>query len=161
MDPETLTDLERALRFLYLQKITYGGKVSGKSFSGSRIDRTAKFNINNLQQPLAALHARLANLCIENLDYADFIRRYDSPTTLFYLDPPYVDCEKYYDKALFERQDHARLAEQLCTIKGRFILSINDTPEIRELYKTCTINQVATKYSAGKYKETTELIIQG
>ncbi|WP_147434273.1 DNA adenine methylase, partial [Roseinatronobacter ekhonensis] len=87
VDPETLTDLQRAARFLYLQKISFGGKITGRTFGLSR-ERSGRFNLATLEPDLEALHSRLSGVCVTCLDFGDFIRRVDHPDTLFYLDPP-------------------------------------------------------------------------
>ncbi|MCU9850363.1 DNA adenine methylase [Defluviimonas sp. WL0024] len=147
-DPDTLTDLERAGRFLYLQRTAFGGKVSGRNFGVSR-DRPGRFNLTTLEPMLEDLHSRLAGVVIECLDYQDFLRRYDGPGTFFYLDPPYWGCETDYGKALFAREDFARLAELLAGLKGRFLMSINDVPEIREIFGRFSIRPVETTYTVG------------
>ena len=90
-----------------------------------------------------------------------FVRRYDSPSTLFYLDPPYWHCEDYYGKGLFERADFDRLNAVLSAIKGRFILSINDVPEIRRLFAWATTEEVPVTYKFNGTKRVTELVISG
>lgn len=145
-DPETLTDLERAGRFLYLQRTAFGGKVSGRNFGVAR-DRPGRFNLTTLEPMLEDLHTRLAGVVIECLDWSDFIRRYDGPETLFYLDPPYWGNEGDYGKALFGRADFARMAGQLANLQGRWILSINDVPEIRDLFAWAAIEEVTTTYT--------------
>lgn len=147
-NPETLTDLERAARFLYLQRTAFGGKVSGRNFGVSR-DRPGRFNLTTLEPMLEDLHTRLAGVVIECLDWSDFITRYDGPGTLFYLDPPYWGCEDDYGKAMFTRADFARMADQLAGIKGRFLLSINDVPEIRALFGHFEIEEVKVSYTIG------------
>ncbi|CUH67954.1 Modification methylase DpnIIA [Thalassovita gelatinovora] len=147
--PETLTDLERAARFLYLQRTAFGGKVSGRNF-GVSIDRSARFNLTTLEPMLEDLHSRLSGVVIECLDYAEFIRRYDSPGTLFYLDPPYWGSEDDYGKAMFAPEDFDRLAGQLAGIKGRFLMSINDVEPIRERFAGFHIEEVSTSYTIGK-----------
>lgn len=161
-DPATLTDLERAARFLYLQRTAFGGKVSGRNFGVSR-DRPARFNLTTLEPMLEDVHARLAGVTIECLDFAEFIRRYDGADTLFYLDPPYWGSEGDYGKALFSRADFARLAESLAAIRGRFLMSINDTPEIRGIFGRFELTEVRTTYSVGNRSggggERAELIV--
>lgn len=160
-DPDTLTDLERGARFLYLQRTAFGGKVSGLNF-GVSVGRSARFNLTTLEPMLEDLHSRLAGVVIECLDWAAFIPRYDRDDTLFYLDPPYWGCENDYGKALFERADFARMAEMLGAIKGRFILSINDVPEIRTIFGAFHQHQVSTTYTigqAGKGTARAELLI--
>lgn len=148
-NPETLTDLERAARFLYLQRTAFGGKVSGKNFGVAK-DRPGRFNLTSLEPMLEDLHSRLAGVVIECLDFADFIRRYDGAGTLFYLDPPYWGCENDYGKDMFTRADFDRLAEQLRGIEGRFVMSINDVPEIREAFQGFHLSEVTTSYTVGK-----------
>lgn len=161
-DPETLTDLERAGRFLYLQRTAFGGKVSGRNFGVSR-GRPGRFNLLELEPMLEELHARLAGVIVECLDWADFLRRYDAPETLFYLDPPYWGCEGDYGKALFSREDFGCMAEQLAGLQGRWLLSINDVPEIRNLFAWARIEEVTTTYTiahaAGSRQARAELLI--
>jgi len=113
----------------------------------------ARFDITKLAPMLEDLHSRLT--------YQDFIRRYDSDETLFYLDPPYYRCEHYYGKDLFHRDDFDTLAKLLGEIQGRFILSLNDVPEVREIFKGFNIEAVKTRYTAqkGKPKPATEVLI--
>ena len=159
-NPETLTDLERAARFLYLQRTAFGGKVTGRNFGVTK-DRPGRFNLTTLEPMLEDLHTRLAGVIIECLDYSDFIARYDGPGTFFYLDPPYWGCEDDYGKAMFTREDFARLAEQLRGLKGRFLLSINDVPEVREVFAGFAIEEVRTTYTiqAGRAVERWELLV--
>ncbi|MBP1862126.1 DNA adenine methylase [Rhizobium herbae] len=161
-DPVTLTDLERAARFLYLQKLAFGGKVSGQSFGVSTRD-SARFNLNRLAPLLEDVHERLSGVVIENLDWLAFIDRYDRPGTLFYLDPPYFGNEDDYGKALFGRDQFVKIAERLRRIEGSFILSINDVPPIREIFSAFDFNGAALNYSVGGGKGTPakELIVTG
>lgn len=161
-DPTTLTDLERAGRFLYLQRLAFGGKVAGRNF-GVDARSAAGFNLTRLEPLLADIHERLAGVTIECLDWADFIDRYDRPETLFYLDPPYFGSEGDYGRELFARDQFALLAERLGKLQGRFILSINDVPEVRTLFGRFAIEEVGLRYSVGggAGKAARELIISG
>jgi DNA adenine methylase len=160
--PDTLTDLQRAARFLYLQRTGFGGKVHGRVF-GTDPGSSSRFDVTKLVPMLEELHGRLAGVVIECLSYGDFIARYDRPETLFYLDPPYWGTEGYYGKELFGRDDFTHLAEQLAGIKGRFVLSINDVPEIRQIFDRFTRRKVRTTYTTrgGHGKPAAELIITG
>jgi len=90
-------------------------------------------------------HRRLNGVFIENLDFETCIKKYDRKHTLFYCDPPYLHTSGY--KYSFTIDDHKRLAELLKNIKGKFLLSINDHPEIRKMYKGMTIKELTVKYS--------------
>ena len=161
-DPSTLTDLERAARFLYLQSCAFGGKVDGRAF-GVSPGHGGAFNVLTIANRLEALHERLAGVVIERLTWSDFIDRYDRPETLFYLDPPYFGGENDYGKGMFERADFVRMAQQLAGIKGRFVLSINDVPEIREAFAAFSLQEVSLKYGVAKgiATDARELIISG
>jgi len=63
---------------------------------------------------------------VENLDFQAVIEKYDSPSTYFYVDPPYWKTENYYSNHDFDRDDHERLAISLNNIKGKFSLSYYD-----------------------------------
>ena len=159
-NPESLTDLQRAARFLYLQRCAYGGKIMHRSFSIG-MEKLPKFNLTNLEPMLADVFERLTPVNIENLPYEECIGRYDRSNTLFYLDPPYWDCEKVYGKNVFSKEDFEKLAKILGTIKGRFLLSINDRPQIREIFKRFDLENINVHYSVNKgtRKQDRELII--
>lgn len=158
--PDTLTDMERAVRFIYLQRTAFGGKIAGRSF-GTSTSAPARFDITRLTAILEDVHERLASVTIECLPYERVIEVYDRPNTLFYLDPPYWGCEKDYGAGVFSPADFGRLAELLGQIKGRFLLSINDTPEIRAIFSAFVLDAVPVNYSVnGKHQgEFGELLI--
>ena len=158
--PDTLTDLERAARFLYLQKTAFGGKPGGQTF-GVHKTQPARFDITKLAPMLEDLHSRLSAVTIECLHYDSFLRCYDTDKTLFYLDPPYYGCEDYYGKGMFTRDDLVLIADSVSAINGAFIMSINDVPQIREIYDRFHIKQVDTNYTikAGAQKKVSELLI--
>lgn len=142
--PEVLTDLERAARFLYLLRLGFGGKVNG--VFGVDPGRS-RFSVEHLEAVLQAAWRRLDGVVLENLDWADLLQRYDSAEALFYLDPPYFGGEDDYGKGLFDREQFAKMAAMLRGLDGAFILSINDTPEIRETFAGFALEEVALHYS--------------
>lgn len=161
--PETLTDIQRAAQFYYLQKMSFGGKVTGRVF-GTATKSPPRLNLvpQRMEEDLSAAHLRLARVMVENLDYADCIKRYDRPHTFFYIDPPYYNCENDYGKGMFDKSDFENLADILGNLQGRFLLSINDMPQIRELFKGFKIEEADTTYSTGSSgpKKVTELLVR-
>jgi DNA adenine methylase len=149
VEPQTLTDIQRSARFYYLVKTSYGSWMKNPTFGTATTGRPC-LNLLRIEEELSEAHLRLSRVLIERLPYADFITRYDRPYTVFYVDPPYFQCEDYYGDGIFERADFVRLTELLGRIEGRFILSINDAPQIREWFSAFRIEEVKTRYSVGK-----------
>jgi DNA adenine methylase len=143
---ETLTDIQRAARYLYLQKSAFGGKIVGQNF-GTTTTGKPGLNILTLENTLEQAWQRLAQVQIECLDFRNLIQKYDREFTFFFLDPPYWNIPGY--KADFVEQDFLDLAEILKNIKGKFLLTINDTPEARDIFKEFIIETVELKYSMG------------
>ena len=144
--PETLTDVQRAARFFYLQQQSFGGKVAGQTF-GTATTAPA-INLLRIEENLSAAHMRLANgVCIEHLDWAACIDRYDRPHTLFYLDPPYWETEGY--GVPFPWEQYVAMAAKLKAIKGKAVVSINDHPAIRECFADFEMEALKLDYTVG------------
>ncbi|NQT91152.1 MAG: DNA adenine methylase [Lentisphaerae bacterium] len=164
--PETLTDLQRAARYFYLQKCCFGGHVTGRTF-GATVTRPSGLNLSSIEEDLLKIHWRLERVAIENLDALDCLRRYDRPTTFFYLDPPYYHTAGYAVPWPDDRYEE--LAAALACLKGRFILSLNDCPEVRQIFSAFRFRRVSTKYSLksglsadhGRDDERHEVLIRG
>lgn len=149
-DVRGMTDIQRAARFFCRIKLSFGTDL--ESF-GVR-SRDMQKAIDYLQE----VSKRLNQVVIENVDFERLIKTYDRESALFYLDPPYYDAEKYYPDR-FMPEDHVRLSTALSKIKGKFVLSYNDCPEIREMYKGFDIIEVdradnlVMKTNPRRYKE--------
>ncbi len=147
-------DVRRACMYLKLLRNSYSS--SGKSFASQ------PFDIRKLFGLIQELEKRMANVVVENQDFETLIKHYDRPDTFFYADPPYFSTEDMY-AVDFGWDDHVRLRDTLKSIKGRFLLSYNDCPEIRGLYEGFSIfdfsrtHSMAQRYEAGK--EFKELLI--
>lgn len=160
-DPATLTDIRRAARFLYLQKHAFGGKVHGRNL-GVSYDGPARWNLSTLGDLLQDVRDRLQGVLIERLPFEAFIRRYDRPGALFFIDPPYWGNEEDYGPGVFSEADFAVLRDLLAALKGRFILTINDRPETRSMFAGFAIEPVRLSYRvSGAVTEGRELIITG
>jgi DNA adenine methylase len=153
-----LTDIQRAARYYYLQRLCFGGRVRGRVF-GTAPMRPPRINLLRMEEELSAVHLRLVGVTIEHLPWDDFIRRYDKLGTLFYCDPPYYKAPFYAHN--LQLTDYERMATILSGIRSRFILSINDHPDIRKICKGFEIKPVSLKYTVSQGKQTTgrELLI--
>lgn len=154
---ETLTDIQRAARFYYLQKQAFGGKVADHTF-GTSTTSAPRFNLLRIEEELSMAHLRLSRTLIEHLNWHQCIERYDRPHTLFYCDPPYWGTEGYGVEFGLENYDH--MADLARRIKGKMIISVNDIPEMRQVFNGLNINCVEINYSfAGKGTPRRELIV--
>jgi DNA adenine methylase len=156
--PDTLTDIQRAARFYYLQKLSFGGKVTGQSF-GTATVHPARLNLLRIEEDLSQAHLRLARVCIEHLPWRKCIEKYDRSHTVFYLDPPYWKTEGY--GVPFSFDEYIQLAELMGSMKGKAVLSINDHPKMREAFKAFQMKPVTIDYNvggSGKCKGSKELI---
>ena len=158
---ETLTDIQRAARFFYLQKLAFGGKVDSQTF-GTDTTRPARLNLLRLEEDLSAAHLRLSTSTIEHLDWVDCIKKYDRPHTLFYCDPPYWQTAGYGID--FDLAQYDRMADIARRIQGKMIISVNDIPEMRRAFDGFNIKRVEIGYSVGggakQKNKSGELIIQ-
>lgn len=144
--PATLTDIQRAARFYYLQRLAFGAKISGQTF-GTATTAGARFNLTRVEEDLSAAHLRLSQTTIEHLPWAVCIERYDRPHTLFYLDPPYWGTEGYGVE--FGLDNYQRMAELAKSIKGRMLISVNDIPEMHRAFAGLHIERLAIRYTVG------------
>lgn len=160
LDPALMTDIQRSARFYYLVKMGFGAKITNPSF-GISATQKPRLNLVRIEEDLSEAHLRLSRVFVDNRPYAECIARFDKPGTFFYVDPPYWDCEDYYGKGIFGKADFEVLRDALAKAKGKWVVSINDVPQIRALFKGFEIKPVVTSYSvsAGKRMPVTELLI--
>jgi DNA adenine methylase len=144
-DPATLTDIQRAARFLYLQKNCFGGLVIKQHFHYG-VTQPSNFNPERIPGAIEETRKRLARVQIESLPYEEVLVKYDRPTTLFYLDPPYWDRKLY--KFNFKEDDFRAMELRLKSLKGKFILSLDDHPKVREVFAAFRIVRTEIHYTA-------------
>lgn len=150
MSDKTLSNLERAFMFYYINQNAFGGLV--------RYNKSGKCNSPYMRHPkrktggsywefdkIILAHERLKDVSVENDDYKIIIKKYDTEDTLFFLDPPY-ECKsgKYNGETNF---DYDELLEQCKKIKGKFILTLNS--ELEEKFKEFNVYPNYVHYSIG------------
>ena len=142
-------DADRAAKFYQLIRYSYASGLD--SFGSQPHSMWADFP----QIDMAA--RRLQKVVIENKDFEGLIRHYDRSVSFFYCDPPYFSTENYYKDVGFKKEDHIRLRDTLLKIKGKFLVSYNDCPEIRKLWdgpgiyieEISRLNNLAQRYEGG------------
>ena len=143
-------DVKQAVAFFKLVRYSYGANT--KTYGSHPVTLA---EINNVIQ---CCSERLQGVVVENKDFIDLIQQYDREKSFFYCDPPYVDTEGVYTVDV-SKDLHQKLFEKLKDIRGMFLLSYNDCPYIRELYKdysiyeTKRINNLALRYGGDDFPE--------
>lgn len=156
--PEVLTDIQRAARYMYIQKLSFGAKVTGQTF-GTSPSSPPRFNYLRLEDDLSQAHMRLARVWIEHLDWDACLNKWDRDYTLHFMDPPYWETEGY--GVPFPLDEYNKLAEAMRTMKGSAVLTINDHPEMRKIFAGFSMDTVEINYTiggGGKGKNRRELI---
>lgn len=146
-DPLKLTDIQRAARHLYLAKTCFGGLVRHRNFA-PHVSEPPGFKPENIPELLEQTHRRLARVQLECLPYEKVLTVYDRPTTLFYLDPPYYERTLY--RFNLEPQEFVTMADRLSKLKAKFVLSLNDVPEVRAIFKKFHVKGIEIAYTAQK-----------
>ena len=144
-DPRQLTDVERACRFFYLQKNAFGGRRKRSNFHYC-VTKPPNYTPARLAALLAATADRLARVQLECWPYERVLERYDRPTTFFYCDPPYIGADLYQHNlsaAQFEE-----LAAHLAALQGRFLLSLNDSPQARAWFGRFVCREITLTYTS-------------
>lgn len=151
-----ITDIQKASKFFYLLQRSFGSKRTHFGTVRNGLASSGKSHANIINR-IRSITQRLDKVTIENLDFEEILTKYDCESAFFYLDPPYSKGEGY---ATTSTKDfaHKRLCECLKNIKGRWLLSYDDSEFIRSLYKDFKIVEVSrlTTLNAtrnGIYKE--------
>lgn len=144
--PATLTDIQRAARFYYLQRQAFGGRVTGQTWGTATTDGS-RLNLLRLEEELSQAHLRLSGVYVENLPWAEIVQKYDRPHTLFYCDPPYWETEGY--GVDFGLEEYGRMAAMAKSIKGSMIISVNDHPAMRDAYAGLHMETLSIRYTVG------------
>jgi DNA adenine methylase len=125
-----------AAKYVYvLTQVFSGSKPETSSYTDYKGKYRCKVLIfmDKLKHPEYRKHLDRITF-VESMDFQDVVEKYDSPTTYFYMDPPYYLTENYYSNHIFTRETHERLAVTLKNIKGRFGLSYYEFPQLKEWF---------------------------
>ena len=154
--------LERAVQYYYLNRTVWGGRVVFDPKRKSRLYFSNPEGWGNLEKKLAHLRqisAKLRRVKITCRDYEKCLRG-ATDDTFIYADPPYYRestghaTDKLYDKS-FAEDCHRRLAEALRDCPAKVMVSYDDCPEVRALYRGWRIEEMEWKY-CGRYAVTKE-----
>jgi len=163
-----LGDCNIASQYAYVAtQVFSGSKILESKFIDLKGKYGSKYDafIKRLSKP--SIQKRLSKITkVENLNYDEVIKRYDSPTTFFYVDPPYWKTENYYSNHDFDSNDHELLCSMLKQIKGKFALSYYDFPLLSEwlpkdeyVWRAKDFTKAAGATKGKKQNKGTELLI--
>jgi len=137
-----LTDLQRAARFFLRNRTSFGGGMNSFAIAKTA-GGGAAFWRGKATVILGEAHHRLDGVVVENLPYERCLENYDSRESFFFLDPPYVDAPTgAYDG--WTNKDARALRRRLEKIKGKWLVTINDSPDTRALFSDCRVEAVET-----------------
>jgi DNA adenine methylase len=147
------SEMDRAVAFIIVNRHSFNSGGNFSSYNAKNFNENQLTRINNLD---------LDKFEIYNTDFKVFIKNFNSG--FMYLDPPYwlsANKNRYYGKAgeLHKNFDHHGLASQLKKIKTPWVLSYNDTEDVRKMYKGYVIETVRWSYSSTKHKKSSEILI--
>ncbi len=161
-------NFDAACKYIYvLTQVFSGSKPETSTYTDYRGKYRCKVLIfmDKLKHPKYREHFDKITF-IENMDFEDVMRKYDSPTTYFYIDPPYYKTENYYSNHDFDRSNHRRLGDFLDGMRGNFSLSYYNFPELEEWYPRNLYNweqknfkKAASAKKDGTQNEGTEILI--
>jgi DNA adenine methylase len=158
-DQPGLTDIQRASRWFFRNRTCFRGGnlktfgVSPTSTGSAAGSRGARM------EAIRQLNLRLDRVIVENLDWQKCVDLYDRPTTTFFLDPPYTDCDAGMYSA-WTVADVMAMRERLSRLRGSWIVTLNDNPEIRRVFAGCQIKAITRpKGIGGQGRPYKELVI--
>jgi DNA adenine methylase len=143
----SLTEINRAVRFLYLISQSFAGKGKDYGYGTTSRPKPQVFYKNVLND----IKDRLRNTYVENLSFEKIIDKYDREHSFFFADPPYYGLTGYGNE--FGEKEHLLLRDKLTDIKGKFLLTVNDHEKVREWYKDFNFTEVEVGYSVSKEKK--------
>ena len=156
IDPKSLTDIQRAARFFYLQHTCFGAQIEGQSFGMATTSCAPR--LSNAEQNVAAVQKKIQRAYIEQGSWSKCFERYDREYTFFYADPPYWQTAGYACEFGFDQYE--LLADKMRNMLGKMMISINDHPDIRAVFEGLTMVEVNIDYTvSGKATPAKELII--
>lgn len=153
-DPnKEFNDFEKAVRFFVLNRITFSGTVDSGGYSNQAFQK--RFTESSIDR-LELIEDQLQNTKITNLDYEEVIHKPGKEVFIF-LDPPYYSAtkSKLYGKKgdLHTEFDHERFAYNMRKCQHKWLITYDNTPEIRKLFNFAHIKEWELQYGMNNYKQ--------
>lgn len=138
-----LTELQRVARWFVCNRISFGanGRTFGVCRKSGGQSHTSR---RGIMRKLVGFRERMAQVAVENLDYKRFLELYDSPATFFFLDPPYLDAAPVA-YAGWTRDQLQDFRGRVMSLKGKWIITVDDSEFNRDLFSDCQIEAVVSR----------------
>ncbi|MBD2409932.1 modification methylase [Nostoc calcicola FACHB-389] len=154
VDVNNLSDFERAVRFFVLNRITFSGTVESGGFSQEAFHK--RFTDSSIERLEKLENILDKNVEITNLDYSHLLKQAGEQVFLF-LDPPYFSAtkSKLYGKDgdLHTSFEHQRFADILQQCHHRWLITYDDSLQIRENFQWANISAWELQYGMNNYKQ--------
>lgn len=150
----------RGARFFILNRITFSGTIESGGYSQSSFEN--RFTPSSILR-LKILDGLMENVKVSNLNYAPLLhlKNKDNKKVFLFLDPPYLSAKNLYGKngSLHNNFNHIQLRNYLSVCKHPFVMTYDDSKEIRELYKDFTVKEFSLTYGMKQGARGEELFI--
>ncbi len=153
-----LTDIQRAARWYYRNKNCFGG-ANMETFGTSALSAGAGHGSRqHRMEAIRLLNLRLDRTLIESESWEKCLDRYDRPSTFFFIDPPYTECDAGMYPA-WTTADVVKLRERLALLKGKWLVTLNDCAAIRSIFSGCKMKGIVRakgidgRHGAKEYRE--------
>jgi DNA adenine methylase len=154
VDVNQLSDFDRAVRFFVLNRITFSGTVESGGFSEQAFHK--RFTYSSIDRLEKLEKILTADVKITNLDYSELLQA-EGQDVFVFLDPPYFAAtkSKLYGKDgdLHTSFDHLRFASDMTNCPQHWLITYDDSPNIRENFKSARIQEWELQYGMNNYKQ--------
>lgn len=144
-DLNKMSNIERAVRFLYINRCSHSGRMQNFGYSNSRRSNLCCLT-DDIDLIIDQIHGRIKDAYIECWDYKKIIERYDErlnskekQNVLFYFDPPYHETYDYEGNGI----DLTEFSQKLNAMNSKWILTINKTSLTEEIFEKYNITRVS------------------
>lgn len=137
-----LTEIQRAARFLLVNRWSFGGQMDSYGVSKVAGGGGGNVRLSKVMGNIDAVAARLDGVNVENLDWSALLKRYDSPGTLFFADPPYIRASKT-NYAAWKPDQMAEFRAALDGLAGQWLVTVDDSPECRRIFAGLSFLEVS------------------
>lgn len=144
---QTNDKIERAVRTWYIYQTSFSGRKGTWSYARQRKTPLPQTFSRKIEKTLPAIHERLKNVYIDRLDFRKCIKNWDSPKTFFFMDPPYYRTGQA-NELNFTEKDFKDLAEICGKMEGKYLITLNDEPFIRETFQQFNIASISIPWSS-------------